>query len=38
MVSNLTFDTPENLMICDLMIQSVEHRFGSVDRVPHNIE
>ena len=25
-------------MICDLMIQSVEHRFGNVDRVPHKIE
>ncbi len=25
-------------MICDLMIQSVEHRFGCADRVPHNIE
>jgi transposase InsO family protein len=25
-------------MICDLMIQSVEHRFGSVERVPHTIE
>jgi putative transposase len=25
-------------MICDLMIQSLEHRFGSVDRCPHRIE
>jgi putative transposase len=25
-------------MICDLMIQSIEHRFGSVERVPHSIE
>jgi transposase InsO family protein len=25
-------------MICDLLIQSVEHRFGSVERVPHSIE
>ena len=25
-------------IICDLMIQSVEHRFGSVDRAPHRIE
>jgi putative transposase len=25
-------------MICDLMIQSVEHRFGSVERAPHRIE
>lgn len=25
-------------MICDLMVQSVEHRFGSVIRAPHRIE
>jgi putative transposase len=25
-------------MICDLMVQTVEHRFGSVDCVPHAIE
>ena len=25
-------------MICDLMIQSIEHRFGSVERSPHKIE
>ena len=25
-------------MICDLMIQSVEHRFGSADCAPHRIE
>jgi transposase InsO family protein len=25
-------------MVCDLMIQSVEHRFGGVERVPHSIE
>jgi transposase InsO family protein len=25
-------------MICDLMVQSLEYRFGSVERVPHRIE
>jgi len=25
-------------MICDLLIQTIEHRFGAVDRVPHTIE
>jgi transposase InsO family protein len=27
-----------NETICDLMIQSVENRFGSVDNAPHRIE